>query len=174
MLPMAAIIMEIKFDFFFIFKQERIRSLAKRSIHSLWLAFSFQFWLKGPWKYVCSLSNNDNKGVGEREWGERKEGARCCHCILFHLPSAPANSVQYRALSPRCSALPGCSPFGIESCFPLQSRGLGSHSLLVEVVFVPSLNLCTCASLLAQLSCFSLLLVEARHFTAAQMNQMHG
>lgn len=66
-LPMAAIIMEIKFDFFFIFKQERIRSLAKRSVHSLWLAFSFQFWLKGPWKYVSQI-------MTKKGWGRESEG----------------------------------------------------------------------------------------------------
>lgn len=112
----------------------------------------------------------------KRKWGELNEGARCCHCILFNLllQSAPANSMQYRALSPPYSALPGCSSFGIESCFPLQSRGLRSHSLLVEVIFVPCLNLCTCASPLAQLSCFSLLLVEAWHFSPDELNAWIG
>lgn len=96
------------------------------------------------------------------------------HIFNAVLPSALANSVHYGALSPPCSALPRCSPFGIESRLPLQSGGLRCHSLIVEEIFVPCSNLCTCACLPAQLSHCSLLLVELWHFTTAQKGQMHG
>lgn len=148
--------------FFLIFEQERIRSLAKWSVHSLWLAFSFQFWLKGPWKYVCSLTNNDKKGGGgvgkEEKVGENE---RRCSLLSLHTFQSLAPICSSKQCAVQGSALPGCSPFGMESCFPLQSWGLRSHSLLVEVIFVPCLNLCACAFLLAQLSRFGLLLVEA-------------
>lgn len=117
---------------------------------------------------------------GKRGREEKVEGTErrflllSLHTFNLLLPSALANSVHYRALSPPCSALPGCSRFDIESCLSLQSGGLRSHSLIVEEIFVPCLNLCTCACLPAQLSCCSLLLVEVWHFTIAQMDQIHG
>lgn len=117
----------------------------------------FQFWLKGH-RNTCAVSQKMTKrGEGKREekvgGTERRFLLLSLHTFNLLLPSALANSVYYRALSPPCSALPGCSPFGIESCLPLQSGGLRSHSLIVEEIFVPCLNLCTYACLLAQLSC---------------------
>lgn len=94
---------------------------------------------------------------------EEKVGGTERRCSLLSLHTfqslAPICSSKQRTV--QGSALPGCSPFGMESCLPLQSWGLRSHSLLVEVIFVPCLNLCARAFLLAQLSRFSLLLVEA-------------
>lgn len=91
-------------------------------------------------------------GKGKRGREEKVGGAErrflllSLHTFNLLLPSALANSVHYRALSPPCSALPGCSLFDIESCLPLQSGGLKSHSLIVEEIFVPCLNLCLSAS----------------------------
>lgn len=94
------------------------------------------------------------KEAENRKWGrtERRFLLLSLHTFNLLLPSALANSVHYRALTPPCSALSGCSPFDNESCLPLQSGRLGSHSLIVEEIFVPCLNLCTCACLPAQLS----------------------
>lgn len=134
--------------------------------------------VEGPIEVYLQSHRNDKGGRGKeaekRKWGELKEGSCCCHCTFnLLLLSALANSACYRALSPPCSAFPGCSPFDIQSSLPLQSGGLRSHSRIVEEIFVPCLNPCACACLPAQLSHFSLLLVELWHFTTAQMDKMH-
>lgn len=132
LLHMAAIITEIKFVFHF--GIGRIRSLAKWSVHSLWLSFSFQFWSKGPWKCICSIITNDKKEVDGEGGTERR-----CSLLSLHT---------FKSLAPTCSsklcslglmyrrALP--FPFGISLwCFPPQSWGLRSHSPVVEAIFVP-------------------------------------
>lgn len=90
------------FYFFYIFEQESFRSLAKWRVHSLWLAFSFQFWLKGPWKYVCSLTNNDKKGEGWQSRGRRESGGnwmKVLAAVIAYFSIACSHLLQQTACS---------------------------------------------------------------------------
>lgn len=108
-LPLATIIIERNFDFldlffFLIFKQTRLRSLAKWSVHSLWLAFS------SGWRAHRSMfvvSQKWQKGWGKRKRGrEEKEGGTerrflllSLHTFSLLLPSALANTCATRAVT---------------------------------------------------------------------------
>lgn len=126
---------------------------------------------------MFAVSNDTKKGGRERKWVGRGTERRCL-LLLLHFSISCSRLLQQAACSVGLChhrALPFLAVLPLESnLLSSAEQGVRSHSLLVEVIFVPCLNLCTCASLLAQLSCFILLFVEAWHSTAAQMNQMHG
>lgn len=135
----------------------------------------FQFWLKGP---VClQFHKNDKRREGEKRQKRESGGnwKKVLAVVIAHL----------HPLAPICSS-------------KLCTTGLCHHHALPFLAVLPLLSspvfLCkvggsgvtawlwrrylslawTCACLPAQLSRCSLLLVEAWHFTTAQMDQMHG
>lgn len=146
---MAAIIMEIKFVFHF--GIGRIRSLAKWSVHSLWLLFSFQFWSKGPWKCICSIITSDKKGGGEGGT-ERRCSLLSLHTFQISSSHLLQQTVRSGAQVPQGSAFPlWYLPL------VLSSAELGSQEPQPSYGgdICPLLNLCTWASLLALLSLIS-------------------
>lgn len=126
---------------------------------------------------MFAVSNDTKKGDRKRKWVGRGTERRCS-LLLLHFSISCSHLLQQAACNVGLChhhALPFLAVLPLELILLSSAeQGVRSHSLLVEVIFAPCLNLCTCASLLARQSCFILLFVEAWHSTAAQMNQMHG